>query len=238
MKLFKELEKLNAKAKPTLKDVVKARELASQLHQYKPKCAVSRLVSNIEETWLDQNRPPLVIMLVGPMGSGKSTMAEALRKAFVNRGVSCAVRPVAKGVKDIAYAMGWDGQKDEKGRKLLQTIGTECGRDCISDSIWASKWYAACLDLNTKVIICDDCRFDNEFEAGQDLAAELGADFHAIKIVGRKAKDTRPWWQRLFSKHRSEQGISYECSEVFHNGGYEEAINLWAVGIAREYREI
>ena len=58
------------------------------------------------------------IGLVGLAGSGKDTAAKALtdrgwrRIAFADR------------LKEIAYELGWDGLKDERGRKFLQDIGS------------------------------------------------------------------------------------------------------------------
>ena len=56
-------------------------------------------------------------------------------------------------------------------RKLMQTLGTEWGRDCIFDDIWVNsvinKIHA---DKGTKYVI-DDLRFNNEYTALQGIGA-------------------------------------------------------------------
>jgi len=58
---------------------------------------------------------------------------------------------------------------------LLQTLGTEWGRECISPDVWVKCWkrnvkYYLTSDLP---VICDDVRFPNEAEAIRELGGEL-----------------------------------------------------------------
>jgi hypothetical protein len=60
-------------------------------------------------------------------------------------------------------------------RHLLQTLGTEWGRECISPDVWVKCWkrnvkYYLTSDLP---VICDDVRFPNEAEAIRELGGEL-----------------------------------------------------------------
>lgn len=99
-------------------------------------------------------------------GAGKSTVAEYLETAFANMGITVLRVPFAVDLKDTAKYMGWDGEKDEKGRKLLQLLGTDCGRNCIHDCIWIAKWFNNLWIQMTPdkdyLIIADDVRFANE----------------------------------------------------------------------------
>lgn len=110
-----------------------------------------------------------LIGITGKMGSGKTTVANIL----ANKPGNIEILPFSKPLKDIAYQMGWDGQKDIKGRRLLQLLGTECGRECISQDIWVKKWIAVAYpkakvshtfgrSAYNNIIIADDVRFDNE----------------------------------------------------------------------------
>ena len=77
-------------------------------------------------------KPRLLFGIHGPAGSGKTTMAKGLIGALLNHDdATHTILPFAKPVKDVARNMGWNGEKDEKGRRLLQLLGTECGRECI-----------------------------------------------------------------------------------------------------------
>lgn len=61
----------------------------------------------------------MIIGFTGNMQAGKTTCAEY---------TGFPIYSFASPVKAIATIMGWDGNKDEKGRKLLQSLGTETGR--------------------------------------------------------------------------------------------------------------
>jgi hypothetical protein len=97
-----------------------------------------------------------IIAFTGLAKSGKTTAANYIP------GVK--ILSFADPVKQIALkSFNWDGVKDEKGRRLLQVIGTECGRAYDND-IWVKKMREL-LDKNTGhkgIIAIDDCRFDNE----------------------------------------------------------------------------
>ena len=117
----------------------------------------------------------MLIGLSGPMYSGKTTAAKMLCQHL-----DADIIPFAKPLKDIARVMGWNGEKDAKGRRLLQLLGTECGRECISPSIWVDKWLAAAQASKRKFVISDDCRFVNEAELIKSLGGMV------IRITGRE----------------------------------------------------
>ena len=60
---------------------------------------------------------PSIIGFIGLAGSGKDTAAQAL----INNGYRRVA--FADHIKFVAGQCGWDGAKDERGRKLLQDIG-------------------------------------------------------------------------------------------------------------------
>jgi len=107
-----------------------------------------------------------IIGLCGNIASGKTYIAIELRwildMTFYKKSV---ILSIAEPIKNIAeHSFGWDMVKDEKGRKLLQVIGSECGR-AYNPNIWIDK-----LDNRLKrndddaIAIIDDVRFDNEVE--------------------------------------------------------------------------
>ncbi len=109
----------------------------------------------------------LFIGITGNMGAGKTTLANAIERNYPE----VEVRPFAEKVKEIARMMGWNGQKDDKGRRLLQLIGTECGRDCLGDDIWVRHWLSSLSDSEgwPMIVVADDVRFANEAAAIRSL---------------------------------------------------------------------
>jgi DNA polymerase III delta prime subunit len=107
---------------------------------------------------------PICILLSGKAGTGKTTVANLLRDIFIQKGYKDSnIYSFAKGVKDAAFfGFGWDGNKDEKGRTLLQDVG-RIGRKYNKD-IWVSKLEKTYLGFNGfKIAIIDDWRFPNEY---------------------------------------------------------------------------
>ena len=72
-------------------------------------------------------------------------------------------------------------QKEEKipefgvtPRHLMQTLGTEWGRECIGPDVWVDVWKSSVqkwLDGGLNVVV-DDMRFPNEWEAVKSLEGE------------------------------------------------------------------
>ena len=119
----------------------------------------------------------LKIGILGAAGSGKTTLAQFLAVEFGEP--KATIHPLMFPLKRFARKLGWDGRKDEKGRRLLQLLGTECGRRCISEDIWIDKWLREAdtfeLEFGKSVFIADDVRFENEAKA-MDIT---------IKVTGR-----------------------------------------------------
>lgn len=126
-----------------------------------------------------------IIALNGPKGVGKTTVARALEKHLAAYGET-AILSYASPIKKMAQALGVlecylvDPEYKEKpipglgvtSRVLMQTLGTEWGRQMISENIWlwamdraieqeAYDYFNNLKDENVFIII-DDCRFDNE----------------------------------------------------------------------------
>lgn len=102
----------------------------------------------------------MIIGITGRSGAGKTTTAQALAEKLK----PAVVLPFAKPLKELATSyFGWDGKKDARGRKLLQTLGTDVGR-AWDPEFWVSKWQVAMLSLLDAgcSVIADDLRFANE----------------------------------------------------------------------------
>lgn len=119
----------------------------------------------------------LTLHLVGICGqafAGKSTVGARLSAHLLQSGVRAYTLPFAQPLKEVARSMGWNGKKDEKGRRLLQLLGTECMRLCINKDGWVLLWLKGVREFvrncertsnQPVVVIADDVRFPNELAA-------------------------------------------------------------------------
>ena len=106
-----------------------------------------------------------VILVSGKAGVGKTTAANFIRD-YLDKKITeySYLSHFALGVKEVAFAIGWDGKKDTKGRKLLQDIGN-FGREYNKDA-WVNYLinhiHETIPDEMLDVLIVDDWRFPNE----------------------------------------------------------------------------
>jgi hypothetical protein len=102
------------------------------------------------------------IGIAGKAGSGKTLIAVLIAAELADRAASVTVDSLAAPIKKIAAEhFGWDGKKDERGRRLLQVLGTEAGRQ-YCEALWISKLYQRALRMNCDFLIVTDVRFENE----------------------------------------------------------------------------
>jgi hypothetical protein len=108
----------------------------------------------------------LCFMFSGKAGVGKTFCSDLLQKISEEEfGLKTCKAPFARGVKDTARFMGWGGQKNRKGRILLQRIGA-AGREYDID-----LWAKGCFNYIDEspgypydIVFIDDWRFKNELE--------------------------------------------------------------------------
>ena len=95
-----------------------------------------------------------LVGLAGYAGSGKDAAASALVDAGYAR------RGFADALKDLAERIGWDGAKDDTGRRLLQELGVGC-----RNVLGADVWVDALMGRITGPTVITDVRFPNEVTA-------------------------------------------------------------------------
>lgn len=141
---------------------------------------------------------PKVIGFSGRAGVGKTTCANALSQAL---GGSVIICPFSAPIKKVASELGWNGVKDDKGRRLLQLLGTEVGRECIGEDIWVLRWmeHTRLWRVGGCIVIADDVRFSNEAAAIHGLG---GCVFEIVAPARELNLGT-------CKDHRSERGIGY-----------------------------
>jgi hypothetical protein len=156
----------------------------------------------------------MLIGLTGPAGSGKSFCAQYLQEQFRYERVSFAgpLKAMLRAALDYADLIPVyveaiiGGELKETPNNLLggktpryamQTLGTEWGRECLSQDFWialAESRIRGLLMQGVPVVV-DDVRFDNE----ADMIQRLGGT--VLRVAGR-SKGVSP-------DHPSEQGAWY-----------------------------
>jgi hypothetical protein len=107
----------------------------------------------------------LCFLFSGKAGTGKTYWSDKLQLYLNNKGLKTYKAPFAFGVKSTATYMGWDGKKDQRGRRLLQRIGQD-GREYDQD-VWVRSTFNRIEDSvgwPYDAILIDDWRFINEYE--------------------------------------------------------------------------
>lgn len=153
-----------------------------------------------------------IIGFCGSAGAGKTECAKALQKRYKRATVLSFADPIkAMAVKEF----GWDGNKDDKGRILLQRLGTECGR-AYNPELWVERLAQKIEEIEAwknprvdRLYVIDDVRFSNEAE----FIKKQGG--YIIRIY-------RPLSSR--SDHLSERGLPDWLIDgiIYNNRGIDE----------------
>ena len=159
-----------------------------------------------------------LIALTGAAGSGKSTVAKHLsnkRIPFVRTKFSGTLKKMLMQIPNVTTDMIEGELKEEPQelfggktpREVMQTLGTEWGRDSVYSKIWLDSWERSINDLT--YIVVEDLRYLNEAE----LVKRRGGQIWRIK---------RPDYQ--CNGHISEtemEGIDPDLT-IRNNGSVEE----------------
>jgi dephospho-CoA kinase len=120
----------------------------------------------------------MIVLIGGRAGEGKSTFANLCGRYLIQeKSISSVTIPFASMVKETAFVMGWDGEKDDKGRKLLQEVG-RIGRE-YDLNLWANhvvNYIKDCDGQGFEYYFIDDWRFPNE-------AKVIREHFHPVELV-------------------------------------------------------
>lgn len=121
-----------------------------------------------------------IFCISGKAQHGKDTTANFMCEALEEKGKSVLIFHYADLLKYIAKQyFGWDGVKDENGRKLLQELGTDVIRKKNPDYwvMFAVGFLRLFIDRWDYVLI-PDCRFPNEI----NVLKEAGFDVTHIRV--------------------------------------------------------
>ena len=162
----------------------------------------------------------MIIMLTGKAGCGKDTAYKIMEK-YANK--STKRYAFADPLKDIAYKAGWDGIKDERGRKLLVSLGKAINQYQKNFFVFeTANAITEDKDINTKVIT--DFRLPCEYKAMREWFP-LCERIVLIKIFGRASEYGRTT-DDITERDISEDDIG-RCFDfiVDNSGSYSEFEN-------------
>lgn len=121
-----------------------------------------------------------VICISGKAQHGKDTSAKFLKDILEKNGQRVLITHYGDLVKYIATTFfGWNGVKDEAGRTILQTVGTERVRNKVPN-YWV-KFVSDILYLfpdEWDYVLIPDCRFPNEV----DYLREHGLNVTHVRV--------------------------------------------------------
>ena len=159
-----------------------------------------------------------VITISGHAESGKDTVAKQLKWQIEDQKFDSHVVIIhyADMLKFICrQCFGWNGQKDDKGRNLLQKVGTDIVR-AKDPNFWVDMMVKVLkvFDDVWDVVIIPDCRFPNEADT---MKEQFGAV--CVKVV-------RPGYTNHLTEeqrnHPSETSMDdYQFDYVINNPGDE-----------------
>lgn len=152
-----------------------------------------------------------VLIISGRQGSGKTTTSDLIKQLLINADkapfsfkfadplyrMHDACLPILKMYKVRGEEMGKDGE-------LLQVLGTEYGRNRISQDVWVNSCRARVDEWLERhpnnVALIDDCRFENEFDAFKDAYKVRLSCAEGVR------KDRCSYWREDVG-HPSETGL-------------------------------
>lgn len=168
-----------------------------------------------------------VILISGKAQNGKDSTAKSINKILVNDGKRVLITHYGDLLKYICRSyFGWNGKKDEKGRQMLQYVGTDIIRQQ-NPTLWVDfvVMILKYFPNNWDYVIIPDCRFPNEVTA----ITENGFDTVHLRVVRRNFESPLTEEQQ---KHPSETALdNIEPDYYIANNGtlhdLDETIKKW-----------
>ena len=160
-----------------------------------------------------------VLLVSGKAQNGKDTIASMIRDRLTNDNYRVLTTHYADLVKYICrHYFDWDGNKDERGRHLLQYVGTDVIRKQ-NPTMWVDfvVMMLKYFHENWDYVIIPDCRFPNEITT----MIENGFDTVHLRVVRPNFKSPLTEEQQ---KHPSETALDDTVPDFYieNTGSLEE----------------
>jgi hypothetical protein len=143
-----------------------------------------------------------IITFSGKAQHGKDSSADILKRLLESKGHRVLRVNMADKLKFIARQyMGWDGKKDERGRTILQLLGTEKIR-AIFPNYWVDNAIsiARIFEDDYEYILVGDCRFPNEIHRW------VSEGYHVVPIHVKRTNFDNGLTEEQ-QKHKSETAL-------------------------------
>ena len=118
---------------------------------------------------------PEIITFSGKARHGKDSSVQILKQLLEEQGKRVLAINYADYLKYLAKTyFGWDGNKDEKGRTILQQLGTEKVRTKFPN-YWVDTvvGIVKAFESDFDYILIGDCRFLNEIDRWKEEGYEI-----------------------------------------------------------------
>jgi len=159
-----------------------------------------------------------VILISGKSGHGKDTMAGMLKEMMEADGKSVLTIHYADLLKFICRQyFGWNGEKDDYGRSLLQRVGTDVIRAKDND-FWV-RFVASFLELfpdEWDYVLIPDTRFPNEISA-----IKRRFDATHLKMVREDYDSPLSPEQQNHPSETALDGVIPDCTISIRSGGLD-----------------
>lgn len=171
-----------------------------------------------------------VICISGKAQNGKDTSAEFMKAILEAKGQKVLIAHYGDLVKYVTQSFfDWNGEKDERGRSLLQKVGTDIVRK--KDPNYWVRFVADMLSFfygSWDYVLIPDCRFPGEI----DYLKEHG--FHTIHMRVVRQNFQSPLTEEQ-QNHPSETALDHTLPDHYINnyGSLEDLRNTLA-GIVKE----
>jgi len=182
-----------------------------------------------------------LIFILGKIGSGKDTVAEYLRKRH-----NFTVLRYGDIIKKMLIEIGWDGQKDIRGRKLLLEIGEAFRKwdenvfvkkmvcltvDCITDKYNNPSKFPKQSDK--KRIVISDVRLPNEIFCYREfLKREIkfkSVKSISIKMIGSNYNNAREVDEEIMKDPTEVSLDSYEADYYILNDQFTNLEDIYEI---------
>ena len=169
-----------------------------------------------------------IICISGKAQHGKDTVAKLCQARLESAGKRVLILHYADLLKYICQQFfGWDGEKDEAGRQLLQYVGTDVVRKK-QPEFWVD-FVIQILKLFPKewdYVLIPDCRFPNEIES----LKQAGFATTHLRVI-------RPNFDNHLTKaqqqHPSETALDYTLPDQYlYNSGSLEDLKRIVKGVS------
>lgn len=171
---------------------------------------------------------PIILLISAKAQHGKDSFADAFIKEASEQKYRCLRIKYGDILKYVCKEyFGWNGEKDEVGRQMLQQVGTNLARNN-NPEVWVNcvKEIVKGLQTEYDFVLVPDCRFPNELDWSD-------TEFFTFTIrLNRKNEDGSEFDNGLTPEQKAHP--SETALDEFHFNYEIENKNLEDVGFAAQ----